>query len=59
MREEENDLDFNEDTFMKKKIPEFKTEEALAAFWDNHDFLDYLEDTEPADDVIFGLQENH
>ena len=59
MREEENDLDFNEDTFMKKKIPEFKTEEALAAFWDNHDFLDYLEDTEPADDVIFELQENH
>ena len=59
MREEENDLDLNEDTFMKKKIPEFKTEEALAAFWDNHDFLDYLEDTEPADDVIFELQENH
>jgi len=28
MREEENDLDFNEDTFMKKKIPEFKTEES-------------------------------
>jgi len=36
MREEENDLDLNEDTFMKKKIPEFKTEESLAAFWDNH-----------------------
>ena len=59
MREEENDLDLNEDTFMKKKIPEFKTEEALAAFWDNHDFLDYFEDTEPAEDVIFELQENH
>ena len=44
---------------MKKKIPEFKTEEALAAFWDNHDFSDYLEDTEPANDVIFKLQENH
>ena len=38
---------------MKKKIPEFKTEEAIATFWDNHDFLDYLEDTEPVDDVVF------
>ena len=44
---------------MEKKIPEFKTEEALKIFWDSHDFLDYLEDTEPADDVIFELQENH
>ena len=52
MRDKSN-LDLNRGNLMKKKIPEFKTEEALAAFWDNHDFLDYLEDTEPADDVIF------
>jgi len=38
---------------MKKKIPEFKTEETTAAFWDNHDFIDYIEDTEPIEDVVF------
>ena len=38
---------------MKKKIPKFKTEEEIAAFWDTHDFLEYIEDTESADDVVF------
>jgi len=56
---DKNNLDLNRGNLMKKKIPEFKTEEALAAFWDNHDFLDYLEDTKPAKDVIFELQDNH
>ena len=56
---DKNNLDLNKDNLMKKKIPEFKTEEALMTFWDNHDFIDYIEDTEPADDVIFELQENH
>ena len=37
----------------KKKIPEFRTDEELAAFWDTHDFVDYMEDTEPAEDVVF------
>lgn len=37
----------------RKRIPKFKTEEEIAAFWDAHDFTDYIEDTEPADDVVF------
>ncbi len=28
------------------KIPEFKTLDEAAAFWDTHDFEDYIEDTE-------------
>ncbi len=38
---------------MKKKIPKFKTEEEIIAFWDTNDFIDYIEDTEPIDDVVF------
>ena len=38
---------------MKKKIPKFKSDEQIVAFWDTHDFTDYLADTEPADDVVF------
>ena len=38
---------------MKKKIPEFKTEEEIAAFWDTHDFMDYIEESESIDDVVF------
>ena len=56
---DKNNLDLNGDNLMEKKIPEFKTEEALASFWDNHDFLDYLKDTELVEDVVFELQENH
>jgi hypothetical protein len=29
------------------KIPEFKTLDEAAAFWDTHDFEDYIDDTEP------------
>ena len=58
MRDKSN-LDLNRGNLMKKNIPTFKTEAALADFWDNHDFLDYLEDTKPAKDVIFELQDNH
>jgi len=28
------------------KIPEFKTLDEAAAFWDTHDFEDYVDDTE-------------
>jgi len=28
------------------KIPEFKTLDEAAAFWDTHDFEDYIDDTE-------------
>lgn len=43
---------------MKKtdKIPKMKSDEQIAAFWDTHDFADYIEDTEPADDVVFEKQ---
>jgi len=41
---------------MKNKIPKFKSDEEIVAFWDRHDFTDYIEDTEPADDVIFSVQ---
>ena len=36
-----------------KKIPLLKSDKEIAAFWDTHDFTDYIEDTEPADDVVF------
>ena len=38
---------------MKKKIPKFKSDKDIAAFWNTHDFTDYIEDTEPADDLVF------
>ncbi len=38
---------------MKKKIPSLKKDTELAAFWDTHDFSEYIEDTQPADDVVF------
>ncbi|MBL7071432.1 MAG: hypothetical protein ISS26_04600 [Candidatus Omnitrophica bacterium] len=38
---------------MKKKIPKLKRDKELIAFWNAHDFTDYIEDTEPADDVVF------
>lgn len=38
---------------MKKKIPKFKQDKELIAFWNAHDFTDYIEDTKSADDVIF------
>ena len=30
-----------------KRIPNFQSLEAAAAFWDTHDFEDYVGDTEP------------
>ncbi len=35
-----------------KKIPELKTDEEIVAFWDNHDFSDYVNDTVETD-VVF------
>ncbi len=32
-----------------KKIPEFKTLEEAAEYWDTHSFADYIEDTEPVE----------
>jgi predicted DNA binding CopG/RHH family protein len=32
---------------MKLKIPDFKSLEEAADYWDTHSFADYLEDTEP------------
>lgn len=34
---------------MAKKIPEFKTEEEEARFWDEHDSTEFIEDFEPVD----------
>ena len=34
---------------MVKKIPEFKTEEEEARFWDEHDSTEFIEDFEPVD----------
>lgn len=33
----------------KLKIPDFKTLEEAAEYWDTHSFADYLEDTEPVE----------
>ncbi len=34
---------------MTKKIPDFKTLEEAADYWDNHSFAEYIEDTEPVE----------
>ena len=33
----------------KLKIPDFKTLEEAAEYWDTHSFADYAEDTEPVE----------
>ncbi len=33
----------------KLKIPDFKSLEEAADYWDTHSFADYLEDTEPVE----------
>lgn len=38
---------------MKKKIPNLKKDSEIAAFWDKHDFSEYVEDTLPVDEIIF------
>jgi len=38
---------------MKKKIPVFKKDSEVAAFWDTHDFSEHFNETLPADDVVF------
>jgi len=40
----------------KKRIPHFETDEEAAEFWDTHSFADYIDDTEPADDVVFVMR---
>lgn len=37
----------------KKRIPDLKNDEERAEFWDKHSFNDYVQDTEPADEVRF------
>jgi len=37
----------------RKRIPRLKTDEEAAEFWDKHSFADYVQDTQPADDVQF------
>ncbi|UCH95124.1 MAG: hypothetical protein JSV88_33425 [Candidatus Aminicenantes bacterium] len=32
-----------------KRIPDFKSYEEMAEFWDTHDLVDYWEQTEPAE----------
>ncbi len=34
---------------MTKKIPDFKSLEEAADYWDTHSFADYIEDTEPVE----------
>ncbi|KCZ72202.1 Protein of unknown function (DUF3680) [Candidatus Methanoperedens nitroreducens] len=34
---------------MTKKIPDFKSLEEAADYWDNHSFAEYIEDTEPVE----------
>ena len=37
----------------RKRIPNFKSEAEEAEFWDTHDSMDYLHDTEEANDIVF------
>ena len=39
-----------------KRVPDFKNLEEAADFFDTHDTSEYLEDTEPADDVILDFK---
>lgn len=34
---------------MTKKIPDFKTLEDAASYWDTHSFADHIEETEPVE----------
>lgn len=34
---------------MTKKIPDFKTLEEAADYWDTHSFADHIEETEPVE----------
>ncbi len=34
---------------MTKKIPDFKSIDEAADYWDTHSFADYIEDTEPVE----------
>ena len=38
-----------------KRIPEFKSDEEAAEFWDTHSFADYIGDTTPIEGVTFRL----
>ncbi len=37
----------------KLKIPDFKTLEEAADYWDTHSFADHLEDTEPVEIEVY------
>jgi predicted DNA binding CopG/RHH family protein len=37
----------------KRRIPELKTDEQAADFWDGHSLAEYVADTEPVADVGF------
>ncbi len=39
---------------MTKKIPDFKTMEEAAEYWDTHSFADHIEETEPVEIKEFG-----
>lgn len=43
---------------MVKKVPEFKTEEEEARFWDEHDSTEYFDDFEPVDIKVSPELEN-
>lgn len=43
---------------MVKKVPEFKTEEEEARFWDEHDSTEYLDDFEPVEIKVSPKLEN-
>jgi len=37
----------------KKRIPQFKSDEECAQFWETHSIVDYMDEFEEADDIIF------
>ncbi|MBM3475577.1 MAG: hypothetical protein FJX75_20115 [Armatimonadetes bacterium] len=38
----------------RRRIPDFKTDEEAAEWWDTHDLTDYEDELEPVDNVTFG-----
>lgn len=38
---------------MSKKIPDFKSLEEAADYWDTHSFAEYITDTEPVEIEVY------
>ncbi|MCE5237672.1 BrnA antitoxin family protein [bacterium] len=40
----------------KRRVPPLRTDTEAAEFWDKHSLTDFIDDTEPANDVAFAAR---